>query len=656
MTQTLRAVRSGPRIFAAMAALGFGVLAWAGGWPVVTPAERQFQAQQAPGAAAIVLEKRVVCDNQANIEQHFLRVKILRAAGLDQATVKIPYLHTEETISGIGGRTIEPNGAIVRFHGRVRRAEIYRGGGYRVEALEFDLPQARVGSILDYRYTLGYNAPQEQDFVYYTLLPETIWQLQGRLPIRHEQFKLIVNPGYPLRDFSTGLPAGHGPVVKGRQVTLRLNNIPALPNEPLAPPLALLRKRVVFVYSTHHIDAPKYFWRGRGKKWAKTARKFAGNKKKLKAVVAALHLAGSPQQRLRAIYRRVLRIRDLDVTTVANSKPDHSAVAALRRNYATGTGINLTLVALARAAGFPAYWVHSAERRDEVFSAAIEDPDQVSNDLVLVRLGKDAVFLDPSGQCPYGVLLWWETGVPGLVANRHGGQWVQLPMPLPSGAERDRHLQLHWAAAGGWVGTLQARWTGEAALGLRESWRQRDAGGRARALTGRARGWLPQGTELKMISSQGWKTSAEALQARWQVRLPNLGAGVVWSEGMMSLGRGPLLTATRRLEPLYFPHPYLHSDTIAIHLLPQAATPALPPPAIVPTDPPPNSPLLFSERAYLQHTAGGRILHMQRRLRVDLVMVPVNDYTIVKEFFAAVAQADNRQIAVGVTAPVVQAQ
>lgn len=635
--------------------LATATLAWAENWPAVTAAERKFSAAQAPGAAAVILEKRVVDDNQSNTEQHFLRVKILRSAGLDEATVKIPYLHTEETISGISGRTIEPDGSVVRFHGRVRRAEIYRGGGYRVEALEFDLPQARVGSILDYRYELGYNTPQG-DLVYYTFLPETIWQLQGRLPIRHERFKLIVNPNYPLRSFSIALLPGHRPVVKGRQVTLSLNNIPALPNEPLAPPLALLRKRVIFVYSTHHIETPKYFWRNRGKKWAKTARKFTGNKRKLKAALAALHLTGSPQRRLRAIYRRVLRIRNLDVTTVADSKPDHSAVAALRRNYATGTGINLTLVALARAAGFPAYWVHSAERRDEVFSPAMEDPNQLSNDLVMVRLGNDAVFLDPSGQCPYGVLLWWETGVQGFVANRHGGQWVQLPVPPPSGAERDRHLQLHWAAAGGWAGTLQARWTGEAALGLREAWQQRDAAGRGRALTGLARGWLPQGTELKMLSSQGWNNAAEILQARWQVALPDLGAAVVWSEGMMSLGRGPLLTAARRLEPLYFHHPYLQSDTVAIHLLPQAATPALPPPEILPTDPGPNSPLLFSERAYMQHAAGGRILHMQRRLVVDLVTVPVKDYAIVKNFFAAVAQADNRQIAVRVTAPVVSAQ
>ena len=56
---------------------------------------------------------------------------------------------------------------------------------------------------------------------------------------------------------------------------------------PCAPPLALLRKRVIFVYSTHHIETPKYFWRNRGKKWAKTARKFTGDKRKLKAALAA---------------------------------------------------------------------------------------------------------------------------------------------------------------------------------------------------------------------------------------------------------------------------------------------------------------------------------------------------------------------------------
>ncbi|MGH9505589.1 MAG: DUF3857 domain-containing protein, partial [Terriglobales bacterium] len=584
----LRAAR--PVALLLMAVLALASLA-AAAWPPVTAAEKKFSAAQLPGAPGVVLEKQVHCSNIENIELHFVRLKILRRTGLELATVKIPYLNSSETLSQVSGETIEPDGTVVPFTGQVRRAEVLRENGVRVAALEFDLPQARVGSILDYRYTLGYNAPVAPGFTY-TLLPETIWRVQGRLFVRRESYTLIPNRDYPMQMFPIGLTASQRPKMRGREVTLQLENIPALPSEPMQPPDALLRKRVVFVYSLTSISgSPKDFWRGQGKKWAKAARRFAGGSGSLQPALAALRLTGSPEARLRAIYTRVLEIRNTDNVSVAGALPDHDAAAALARNYGSGRDINLTLVALARAAGFHAYMLRSPERADEMFAPVMRDPSQLNNGLVMVQLPRGPVYLDPGGGCPYGVLNWWETGVRALIARRKGGVFVVIPVPPPSGAERDRSLELHWAATGGWAGTLRARWTGEARLVLRRQWLQDDAAGRGQDLTRMARGWLPVGSHLTLVSSQGWDVAADVLRAQWNVALPDLGAQVVWPQDLLNIGHRPLLTAETRLESLYFDHPYLDRDTVRIHLLPQSQPPRLPPPVVMPDPQPANSPL-----------------------------------------------------------------
>lgn len=649
----LRAARAGLLMAAVMAT---ALAAGAASWPPVTAAERQFSAAQLPGAPGVVLEKQVNCNNIENIELHFVRLKILRRSGLDLATVKVPYFHGGETLSQVSGETIEPDGTVVPFNGQVRRAEVLRENGVRVSALEFDLPQARVGSILDYRYTLGYNAPVSPGFSY-TLLPETIWRVQGRLFVRRESFTLIPNRDYPMQMFPIGLTARQRPKMRGREVTLRLENIPALPSEPMQPPDALLRKRVIFVYSASPITgSPKDFWRGQGKKWAKAARRFAGSSGSLQPALAALRLTGSPEARLRAIYTRVLEIRNTDNGSVAGALPDHDAAAALARNYGSGRDINLTLVALARAAGFQAYWLHSPERADELFAPVMRDPAQLDNQLAMVQLPQGPVYLDPGGGCPYGVLNWWETGVRGLIARRKGGVFVVIPVPHPSGAERDRSLELRWAATGGWAGTLRARWTGEARLELRQQWRQDDAAGRGQDLTRMARGWLPVGSQLTLVSSQGWDAGAETLQAQWNVALSDLGAAVVWPQDLLNIGHRPLLTADTRLEPLYFHHPCVDRDTVRIHLLPQSQPPRLPAPVIMPDPQPANSPLAFSERSSLVPDGSGTVLQMQRELRVNVMVVPAKQYAIVKNFFAIAARVDHEQVAVRVTAPVVRTQ
>jgi len=76
-----------------------------------------------------------------------------------------------------------------------------------------------------------------------------------------------------------------------------------------------------------------------------------------------------------------------------NPRPAKHALKILRHGYASGSQLNLLLVALARAAGYKAYWVHSAQRNRMSFLSKWCNPNQLDNDMVMIRLHGKYLFL-----------------------------------------------------------------------------------------------------------------------------------------------------------------------------------------------------------------------------------------------------------------------
>ncbi len=641
-----------------LAELLMSLPAWAG-WPAISAAERQFTAPpEAPGAAAVILEKQVYCNNSSNRTRYFFRIKILRSAGLSEATVQVPYRHNSMTVSDIEGRTIEPDGTIVPFTGKVRKSVMVKAGNLQVKTLEFDLPQARVGSILDYRYTIGLNGGGIQDdagFIEtYTLLPDTTWHLQGRLYIRREDYTLIPNHNYNFRMLMLGLRKDEHPVKKGYEYTLELKNVPPLPDEPFAPPKVLTRKSVEFIYSTRPFGLrnAKTYWKQLSKQYGNYAHHFIGNPKKLRRWLAGVNLSGTPDEKLQAIYARVLRIKNLYLENdVASPKENKSAQDVLKRGYGYGTDLNLTLVGLLRAAGIPAWWVRSGRRDQLGFIQSWPESYQLENDLVMAQAGNKTIYLDPAAGCPYGILLWYEDNVIGLAAKRKGGQFVAIPFQPPHDAMRQRRLVLNWQAAktgagGGWQGTLSVSYYGLLALNWRDRLRHRDAAGRQKEMDRLARSWLPDNARIQAGTSRGWEVGAPRLAVSWKVKLPMNSSSILWPQDIMNAGRAPALVANRRIQPIYFHYPYIHQDTIRMQLPPGAKVGSLPAPLLIPPPGQQSAALGFQEQASVQTTPQGQWLTIKRRLRLNAESVPVKFYGIVKNFFTATMQSDRQRIAI----------
>jgi len=54
---------------------------------------------------------------------------------------------------GVRARTIEPDGSIVNFDGKIFEKELVKGRSLKYLAKTFTLPDVRVGSIIEYYFT-----------------------------------------------------------------------------------------------------------------------------------------------------------------------------------------------------------------------------------------------------------------------------------------------------------------------------------------------------------------------------------------------------------------------------------------------------------------------------------------------------------------------
>src|SRR5262249_39168780 len=107
-----------------------------------------------PGTDAMILYREVSEDAKNASVNNYERIKIFTDAGVKaQSDVEIPYDRAQQTVQGVRGRTIRPDGSIVECDGKTYDKEIVKGsGGLKFLAKTFTMPSVQPGSIIEYRY------------------------------------------------------------------------------------------------------------------------------------------------------------------------------------------------------------------------------------------------------------------------------------------------------------------------------------------------------------------------------------------------------------------------------------------------------------------------------------------------------------------------
>jgi hypothetical protein len=622
------------------------------GFQPISPEELKMTSEpQAPGAPAIILFRKLDRDDNFRTphEDNYFRIKILTEEGRKYADVEIPYLKESGSIGSIRARTIRPDGTVVNFEGKAFDKVIVKAKGVKYLAKTFTLPDVQVGSIIEYYYT----GDLKENYLH-----DSHWILSHELFTKSAEFSLKAyqdaagHTPYHLRWTSQAPPPGAPAPKQGpdRVIRLEANNIPAFQAEDFMPPADELKWRVDFIYSegTPVADVDK-FWIDTGKDLNIRLESFVGKRKAMERAVAEIVAPNDPPEvKLRKIYARVQQMRNTSYEVQKTEQEEKrekdkgpgSVEDVWKSGHGSGRQLTWLYLALVRAAGFEAYGVWASDRSNYVFNPRRMDSSRLNANVVLIKLNGKDIYSDPgSAFTPFGSLPWEETAAQGLRLDKDGGTWVTTPLPESSESRIERRASLKLSETGDLEGKLTVTFTGLEAMQRRVDERNVDEVERKQFLEGQVKESIPAGSEVELVNKPEWSSSAPALVAQFNLKVPGWASGAGHRElvpaGLFGASEKHLFDHATRVYPVYFEFPFEEVDDVVIEIPPGWQVTSLPPP---------QSELHHVVEYTLKVENDQGRLHLARMLNVDLLLLETKYYPALRNFFQVVRTADEEQI------------
>jgi hypothetical protein len=580
-------------------------------------------------------------------ENNYVRIKILKEEGRKYADVEIPfYKENGNNIVNIHARTVRPDGSIATFVGKTFDKSIVKAKGLKYMAKTFTLPDVQVGSIIEYYYTL--DLPEY--FVF-----DSHWILSDELFTKNAKFSLKPYTGYyssmNVRWSWQRLPPGTDPPKEGPDHIIRLqaSSIPAFQSEDFMPPENELKSRVDFTYSDNYEKDATQFWKNRGKKLNDAVESFVGKRKAMEAAVAQIVSPNDPpEMKLQKLYLRVQQIRNTSYEVrkteqerKREKEKDASNVEDVwKRGYGDGAQLTWLFLALVRAAGFEAYGVMASDRYHYFFNPMMMDASKLNSNLVLVKVAGKNIFCDPGAAfTPFGLLAWSETGVQGLRLDKDGGTWIQTMLPESSESRIVRNANLTLAETGDLEGKLTITFTGLEAMQRRVEERNEDEAERQKFLEDAAKEYIPAASEVDLTNKPDWSSSSLPLVAEYKLKIPGWVSGAgrrgLFPVGIFSAPEKRVFDHAERVHPIYFEYPSEKVDDVTVALPLGWEVSSLPP-----AQNQDQKVVLYALKA--QDDKG--ILHLTRKLSIDLLLLDPKYYPALRNFFQIVRTGDEEQI------------
>lgn len=600
----------------------------------------------APGAPAIILYRQVDRDDSGSTthEDDYFRIKILTEEGRKYASVEIPFLKGSQDVVKVRARTVRTDGSIIEFAGQPFAKELLKARGVKVLAKTFTLPDVRVGSIIEYFYTM--------DLGEYMLF-DSHWILSNDLFTKRAQFSLkpYTYAPYSLRWSWHDLPPGADPREgPDHIVRMEATNIPAFQTEDYMPPPNELRSRVDFIYHAGLAEEDQEsFWKRIGKEANEQLEKFIGKRKAMEQAVAQIVSPNDTQEvKLRKIYDRVQHIRNTSYELQRTAqeqkrekeKPPENVEQVWKRGYGDTVQLTWLFLGLLRATDFEAYGCWVSNRREYLFSPVTMQSAKLNANVVLVKLNGRDLYLDPGVVfTPYGLLTWSETAVPGLRLDKDGGTWIRTTLPQASESRIDRVGKLKLSDAGDLEGKLTVTYTGLEAMYHRMEQRNSDEVERKKSLEELVKSQITVTAEAELTNKPDWTSSETPLVADFDLKIPswasNAGRREVIPAAIFTGGEKGLFEHANRVHPIYFEYPHEKADDVTIELPPGWRVSSVPPLQDIN-----GKVMLYSLK--VEQSPG--TLRLTRKLTIDVLLVEQKYYTALRNFFQAVRTSDGLQI------------
>ena len=313
-------------------------------WPPISEEEKAMKdCPQQPGAPTICLYRELTTEHEKGITTVFKRLKILTAAGRDQANVEIPFFKGRHLVADIEARVMPAQGSPREVNCQVFEKTAFRARKVRVAVKTFALPDVDAGSIIEYRYRIEPDPSRSSGGDYEKTLAELQllkgkpeeggvaksqellsflamrWEIQDDLFTRKAKFVYISHPqaGMLFGGECRMAWISHGlgnvePSFQGDRVELEMDNIPAFEAEEFMTPEEAERMSVDIFYLDRKITDDNEYWKRKCQDWQKGAEGFIGDPRKLAAMAQSL-VAGvtDPAEKLTKLYAKAQTVRNL---------------------------------------------------------------------------------------------------------------------------------------------------------------------------------------------------------------------------------------------------------------------------------------------------------------------------------------------------------
>jgi hypothetical protein len=617
-------------------------------WLPVAPEDLALKDNPAsPGAKAMILYRSSDIDANESDVQEYVRMKIFTEEGVAEGNVAVPFNREVVNIEDVRGRTIEPDGRVVNFDGKVYEKTLTRGAGNKYLAKTFTLPDVHPGCIIEYKFR------QQGDTHRYI---NQRWTITSSLYIRDARFTIKPrnsSRALPLLYRESGLPDGTRPVWQPNGTfTMDIHNVPGLEEEEYMPPRSTLEAHVEFFYrplDEPGNEPPAQYWKRQATKWSDEADHFISKKSALDSELTNIVKPDdAPETKLRKIYARAQKIRNLSMENLGTQKeqkqeeikPDANVEDVLRNGYATGRQVNFTFLGLARAAGFPAFEIFVAPRSGHPFRPELMDRGELVAELVWVHAGTQDYFLDPSaGTFPFGILPWYEAGAEGIKCSKGEPDVAMVPSPTAAESTIVRNAELVIDPNGQATGKLQVDFTGRMGAQHRERRHQDDETGREKSAEEEIKRWLPEGANFEVTSITNWDDNELPLHVEGKVTIPNLGTSaghrMLVPVSFIQARQAAAFHPEKRVNPIHFQSPYEEIDDTKIHIPAGYKVEAVPPSRKV-------KPGVVSYE--ISAAQQGEVVEAKRILLIDGMHFPVTSYPALRGFFNTVKTDDDTQI------------
>jgi hypothetical protein len=630
-------------------------------WTDPTPEELKMTSDPAaPNAAAVYLFREETVDDKLHYHRLYARIKILTEKGKEQySDIEIPYEAGMSNIRDVEGRTIHADGTVIPFTGKPYDKELVRTGGMKINEKVFSMPDVQVGSIVEYKWELGY---ADEWFI-----PPS-WTIQQAIyvrkahyhfvPVELSQHTIMVtdalgkeNPANRML-YYPALPPGDQVRVGMDGYDLTVENVAAIPEEDYSPPLDSFAYRLIFYYSPAATGGE--FWKDEGKIWSKDVDRFANPSDKIRQAVAQIVAPGdTDDQKLQKIYAAVMKLENTRFTRQHSAQENqaeglHVKTAADIWEQKRGSDDEITrlFVAMARAAGMRAYSMVVTERNRNLLNGGYLYWGQFEDEIAIVNVGGKESYFDPGQRyCEYGKLHWMHTQIMGIRQTDHGPEPATTPGPTYQDNEIMRTADLTLGVDGKVTGTARITMTGAPAL----RWRQMVLGGdeqeMAKAFEQEVQRSVPDGVQIKVNHFLDLTETSSPLMAVVDVS-GNLGTAtgkrVFLPASFFEANAKPLLAAEKRESPVDLHYPYAAQDNVTLTLAPGLKVASVPNNAEIPMAP------TADYRA--KYTEAGSTYALTRVIAMGTTLYKATEYPQLRDFFQKTAAQDQQQVVLERTA------